>query len=198
MRITGVLLAAGRGSRFGGDKLRARLRDGTPIGVQAARNLASVLPQTVAVVRPDDRELAALLASVGVEVTECAQADRGMGASLAHAVRLHREAEGWLVALADMPLVRPATLRAIVQALQAGALIAAPRCRGRRGNPVGFAAPLGDRLAALDADIGAREILQAEADRIEWIDVDDPGVLTDIDTPAELEGLGAPKTDGQR
>ena len=189
MHISGILLAAGRGSRFGGDKLRAQLRDGTPIGVQAARRLQSVLPRTLAVVRPDDVELAGILSDAGVKVTTCADAHLGMGASLAHAVRESGGADGWIVALADMPFIRPQTIEAIASALRAGALIAAPSHDGKRGHPVGFAAALRDRLVALTGDAGAREIVREAAGRVVLVDVDDPGVLADIDTPAELDRL---------
>ena len=57
MDICAILLAAGSGSRFGGDKLLHPLADGTPIGVQAARNLLAAAPDVIAVVRPGDFRL---------------------------------------------------------------------------------------------------------------------------------------------
>ena len=191
MRIVGILLAAGKGSRFGGDKLQARLADGTPVGVQAARNLQAALDDTLAVVRPEDAALARLLAQAGIAVTPCATAHEGMGCSLAHAVRERADAAGWVVALADMPSIRPDTIRAIARSLEGGAAIAAPVYRGERGHPVGFAAAYGPRLAALSGDAGARDILRAEAMRVTLVPVDDPGVLADIDTPAQLQKMGS-------
>ena len=193
MRIVGILLAAGRGSRFGGDKLRAVLADGVPIGVESARTLHSVLAESIAVVRPEDVELARMLASSGIGVSPCPEAHLGMGASLAHAVRASANADGWVVALADMPMVQAATIARVVDALTHGALIAAPRYSGKRGHPVGFAASLGPQLAALTGDAGARDILRHEADRIVLVDVDDPGILADIDTPAELARASSSK-----
>ena len=111
MRIVGVLLAAGQGTRFGGDKLLARLADGTPVGVMAARNLAAALHEAIAVVRPEDVRLAQLLGIAGIAVEPCPSAWQGMGSSLAHAVRARPDADGWIVALADMPKVRPETSR---------------------------------------------------------------------------------------
>ena len=187
MRIVGILLAAGSGSRFGGDKLRAQLPDGTPIGARAARAMKAALVETLAVVRPEDSPLAAMLQDAGAVVTACPDARLGMGASLAHAIRAAADADAWVVALADMPLIRHSTFESIIAALERGALIVAPRYQGKRGHPVGFAAALGARLAALSGDAGARDILRDEAKRVVLIDVDDPGILADIDTPAELE-----------
>ncbi|MCL4799694.1 MAG: nucleotidyltransferase family protein, partial [Burkholderiales bacterium] len=62
--------------------------------------------------------------------------------------------------------------------------------RGERGHPVGFAARYGAELAALAGDAGAREILRRDRGLVELIEVDDPGVLRDVDTRADLEGEG--------
>ena len=101
--ITGILLAAGSARRFGSNKLLHPLLTGVPIAVTAARNLVAVLPRCVAVVRPGADELAALLRAEGLEVVVCPNADEGMGASLACAAAAAGEAQGYLVALADMP-----------------------------------------------------------------------------------------------
>jgi molybdenum cofactor cytidylyltransferase len=190
MTIVGVLLAAGQGTRFGGDKLLAMLGDGTPVGLASARNLVAALGEAIAVVRPEDVRLAQLLAGAGIAVEACPTAWQGMGSSLAHAVRARADAGGWIVALADMPRVRPETIRAIAAALEAGAPLAAPVYQGSRGHPVGFSAAYGPRLAALSGDTGAREIVRAERERIVLIGCDDPGVTADIDTVLDLERLG--------
>jgi molybdenum cofactor cytidylyltransferase len=81
------------------------------------------------------------LRALGCEVTLCAEADSGMAASLVHAIAHSLpQADAWLVALGDMPYVAPATLRALLDALEEGADIAAPVFEGRRGNPVAFGA----------------------------------------------------------
>lgn len=191
MRIVGILLAAGQGSRFGGAKLLAALGDGTPVGVQSLRRLHSVLDEVVAVVRPDDESLAALLSKENARVERCPDAQDGMGASLAHAVRSSADADGWLVALADMPLIEPRTISMVADAIRAGALLAAPAYRGKRGHPVGFAAKLGPRLVGLGGDAGARDILRTESEHVRLVPVDDPGVLADIDTPQQLREVNA-------
>jgi len=191
MRILGILLAAGQGSRFGGGKLIARLAGGAPVGMQAARNLKAALPECMAVVRPDDLELAQMLRGEGILVEQCDRAHEGMGVSLAHAIRACGDADGWVVALADMPLIAPSTIAKVADALRDGALISAPTYAGQRGHPVGFAALFGPRLVALSGDAGARDLLRAEADRIVLIEVDDPGVLADIDTREQLARISA-------
>ncbi|MBQ5948917.1 NTP transferase domain-containing protein [Massilia sp. ST3] len=184
----GILLAAGRGRRFdpsgARNKLLQRLPGGEPVVAASARHLLSVLPRVVAVVPPDDGGVAAILRQLGCDVTTCDDADSGMGLSLAHAVRHSLPADGWLVALGDMPFVRASTLQALRRALEEGAQIAAPVFEGRRGNPVGFGARHLDALLAANGDQGARRLLASQP--VTEVAVDDPGILRDVDSPADL------------
>lgn len=185
---TGLLLAAGRGTRFDPlgqqNKLLAPLADGTPVARAAAHTLLTVLPRVIAVVRPGAEALAHLLNEAGCEVVFAIDAERGMGASLAAGVHASADADGWVVALADMPWILPATVEAVARKLGAGAPIVAPVYEGRRGHPVGFGAVHGKALAALDGDTGARALLASPG--LTTMAVDDPGVLADIDTPEDL------------
>jgi len=188
MSIQGILLAAGSASRFGSDKLMHGLVGGTPVALASARTLAAALPGSLAVVRSERSALAGLLRDAGLRIVECTDASEGMGRSLAAGVRASREASGWVVALADMPFVRCETIRLIAARLSAGDALAAPFLEGVRGNPVGLGAAFRDRLEALRGDAGARALLREHEARIAHIDVDDPGVLRDIDTPQDLPG----------
>jgi molybdenum cofactor cytidylyltransferase len=181
-----LLLAAGSGSRFGSDKLRHPLLHGVPIAVQSARHLKARLDRVVAVVRPGADETARALANEGCEVVVCQEAERGMGESLACGVRAAGEVEGYLVALADMPFVRPSTIGAVCDALAAGAMLAVPYFRARRGHPVGIAGGLRAELEALGGDEGARSVLERHAGDLVKIPCGDPGVIRDIDAPGDL------------
>lgn len=187
-RIVGILLAAGRGRRFDAsgvqDKLLQKLPGGDEVAVAAAKRLQAALPRVTAVVRPESEQLASRLRESGCSVTICAGAYEGMAASLVHALTAASDADGWVIALADMPYVAPATIRALTQAIADGAGIAAPVVNGRRGNPVAFGRRHLADLQQLQGDQGARRILEAHP--VTQIDVDDEGVLRDIDTPEDL------------
>lgn len=188
-RIVGILLAAGKGKRFDASGQRSKLLQTLPSGemlaVASARTLRSLLPQVIAVVRPGAEALAAALRDVGCEVVQCADAERGMGVSLAYALSHARDADGWVIALADMPYVQARTIEVLVDALQHGADIVAPVFQGKRGNPVGFGGLYLPQLLALEGDQGARSILAANP--VTAISVADAGILCDIDTPDDLE-----------
>lgn len=190
--IAGILLAAGAGRRFGGDKLLFPLNDGMPLGVKAARNLLCGVDCGIAVVRPADRVLARLFEEAGLRVAVCPDASAGMGASLACGVRAAPDADGWLIALADMPYIRSATICAVAGLLRAGAALAAPRHLGRRGHPVGFAQTFFRDLSSLDGDRGASFLLAANGSRLQYLDCDDPGVFIDIDSRADLANAWHP------
>ena len=188
MTPVGILLAAGRGRRFDPsgtrNKLLQPLAGGEPVVVASARALLAVLPKVIAVVAPDDGGVAQALRALGCDVTVCPDADGGMANSLVHAVRQSPGAQAWLIALGDMPRVRESTIRALSDAVAAGAVIAAPVSGGRRGNPVGFGAACLPELLALQGDEGARRILKHHP--VTEVEVDDPGIFQDVDRPADL------------
>jgi molybdenum cofactor cytidylyltransferase len=184
--IQGILLAAGSGQRFGRHKLLHPLPSGEPMGIVAARNLISALPNTLAIVRPDDHQLADQLAGLGLKVIENIQAEQGMGHSLALGVTSSCDAAGWVVALADMPWITPQTTRSIVHALIRGASLVAPVFQGRRGHPVGFGQKWRNPLQALGGDQGARHLLVTHMDELISLPTDDQGVLLDIDYQTDI------------
>ncbi|MBN3807364.1 nucleotidyltransferase family protein [Paraburkholderia sp. Ac-20336] len=188
---TGVLLAAGFGSRFDPDGLRnkllARLPDGTPVAHESAHRLLLVVPHVIAVVRPGSDALARVLNDAGCDVVFAAGAERGMGASLAAGIAASDDAEGWIVALADMPRISIPTIETVARTLDDGAALVAPFYDGQRGHPVGFGVEHCEALLALDGDAGARSLLMTQ--RLTRVDVDDPGILRDVDTPEDLRGI---------
>jgi molybdenum cofactor cytidylyltransferase len=190
MDISGILLAAGRARRFGAPKLLYPMTDGTPLGVAAGSNLVRAMPGSVAVVRPGDEELISALSAIGLTIVENPKADNGLGSSLAAGVRATAHAGGWLIALADMPWIAPATIRRLAEGLREDATIIAPAYRGRRGHPVGFASSWGKELQTLSSDEGARGLLAAHPDELRIQATEDPGVLADVDYPHDLGQLG--------
>ena len=189
MDIRGLLLCGGASVRFGRDKLIERIGpQGEAMAVVSARTLLDACDRVLAVTRPGSAELRAMLETEGCEVLESDRTLGGLGSSLAAGVEASAAAQGWLVALADMPFIGAITMRAVADALAGGALIAAPRDRtsGIRGHPVGFAATLRDELLAIRGDEGARSVIQRHRDAVRLIEVDDAGITRDVDRPEDL------------
>jgi molybdenum cofactor cytidylyltransferase len=107
----------------------------------------------------------------------------GMGHSIAAGVAATGDAQGWLIVPADMPLLQTSTLLAVARALEHDP-IAYAQYDGQRGHPLGFSAELFSELTALQGDEGARKLL-ARFPALA-VDVNDPGVLVDVDTVEDL------------
>ena len=131
--------------------------------------------------------MASACAAHGARVSVCPHASDGMGASLAWGVRGAAVASGWIIALADMPWIKSATIEELVSALEGRADIVAPLCHGTRGHPVGFSRRHYAALAALESDEGERALILANRATLELRATDDAGMLRDIDTPSQLE-----------
>ena len=157
------------------------------MGIKSARNLAGAVNRMLVVVQPEDDTFARLVQQAGWLAVPCAQWRAGMGASLACGVRACGTAEGWIVALADMPFIQTATIVAVVDALRAGVAIAAAVQGGRRGHPVGFSRHYYAELTALTGDTGARHILERDSSGITQVAVNDPGIFRDVDRPGDVQ-----------
>lgn len=181
-----MLLCGGASRRFGGNKL---LEGDEPLAARAARNLMQGTGQVLAVVPLGQTGLRELLEPLGCEVLETDRTSRGMGASIAAGIEASAQSTGWVVALGDMPLIRPDTVRRVRRAIEEGAALAAPFADGRRGHPVGFSARLREELLLLDGDAGAREVITRHGERMERIASDDPGIFVDIDTREDFARL---------
>ncbi len=186
MTVGVLLLAAGCSERFGSDKRLALMADGRSLLFAAVSSIQrSGLPLRVCL-RPGEDRLGDSLLRAGVEVLECERAARGMGATLADAVNQSLDWNGLLVALADMPVIHPATFRQVAQAVTADVIVT-PTFAGQSGHPVGFGRDFFADLAGLDGDRGARDLVTA-SHRLR-LPVADPGILRDVDSPAALRSL---------
>jgi len=192
---TVIVLAAGVASRFigAGHKLAQPLDDDGDAGAVLSVTLRNAIASRLPVLVVTTAELAPLarhqVAARDVMILPPLRI-RGMGDSIAAGVAARADSAGWLVLPGDMPRVRPTTLQQVAQALQTHA-VAYAQHRGRRGHPVGFAAELFSELVALTGDEGARRLVARYA--AQAVDVDDPGVLIDIDTVQDLAALRATK-----
>jgi molybdenum cofactor cytidylyltransferase len=112
----------------------------------------------------------------------------GMGDSIAAAVRATPQAAGWLILPGDLPLVSSVSLRKVADAL-AGHEVVLPSHGGKRGHPVGFSARCGPHLAALEGEEGAARVVRhfLALDAVLNLELDDIGVVTDVDTVEDLQ-----------
>lgn len=190
-RVAALVLAAGRARRFGSDKRQARLPDGRSLLQAVLQTQLEACDDVRVLLRQGDDWGQAVCAELGVEWLAVADADHGMGRTLAAGLRSLMAVDGAgfdaaLVALADMPEVQPETVRALIEAFRREGRPAWPWHAGQPGHPRLLPRANWPALLDLSGDEGARH-------RLDWsqatrVDVPDGGILIDIDTPGDLGG----------
>lgn len=192
--IVGIVLAAGASSRMARPK--ALLPIGTDTFVtRVVRTLAAAGLDDVVIVTGDQTEaVRSAVAEAGLRARTIENPRRAEGqlssvlAGLAIADRPGVDAV--LVHLVDIPLVRTATVAAVIDAFVAtGAPIVRPVAGGRHGHPVLFARRVFDELRRADPSAGARTVVHAHAGDALDVAVDDDGACRDIDTPGDYTTL---------
>lgn len=187
--IAGVILAAGQSKRMGSPKAFLKWGDSTFLETLADRLKEAGVTEIVAVVRPEALEEArALFASGAVQVVANADADeRGPISSIRVALdHLADECWGILVCPVDHPTVERATFATLLQqANDNPGQIVVPVCEGKAGHPTLFPAEVFGDLRALPPGKGADAVVEEQSHRVVRVEVADPGVLRNIDTPDE-------------
>lgn len=186
--ITAIILAAGKSERIGRPKPLLPTADGTPFLAAILETMTGTAVDEVRVVVGHEAEqvidLGGLVRHVIVHNREF---ERGMLSSVQAGIRaLPPGTTAFLVWPVDQPLVRADTVDRIIDAWKRRhALVVVPTRQGKRGHPTLFSAKLSAELLRAPEDEGARAVVHAHEKSLVEVEVDDPGILTDIDTPQE-------------
>lgn len=190
-RIAPIVLAAGRASRMGRNKLVTPL-NGKPVIAHVVDAIAAAgLPTPLIVLGHDADSVRAALGSRPAKFCLAADHTQGISRTIRAGiteVQADDNALAALVCLGDMPLISPDLLCQIAS-LAGEYAIVQPRVDGRPGNPVLWGRHYYARLRQLEGDVGAKGLLGEFSDQIRYIDSEDRGACIDIDTPAELAAL---------
>jgi CTP:molybdopterin cytidylyltransferase MocA len=191
--VPAVILAAGRSERMGRPKALLPCGEGETFTSRLAGSLRRGGAGDVLVVgRPEDPALREEVARCNARFVENPDADRGQLSSLLAGLEVADRpgVVGVLVMPVDIPLVRPDTVRRVIAAFLGGrAPIARATHRGAHGHPVIFGRSLFQELRHADLAVGAKAVLRAHASRIADVEVDDAGILRDVDTPDDYRTI---------
>jgi molybdenum cofactor cytidylyltransferase len=192
---TGLILAAGESRRMGSPKALLRYRGQTFLDTLISLFAARCSPVIVVLGAGADEIRNGLSFDHVPSATFVINPDyrTGQNSSMQYGLRaVPPDADGVLFTLADHPAVAASTIDALIA--QPRPLIRVPRFEGRRGHPVWFSRALIAQFLALPANGAARDVVYSHVEETEYLDVDDPGIVADIDDPAayrELIGAGA-------
>lgn len=185
-KIAAIILAAGRSSRMGRNKLLLDL-DGRPIVKHVVTHAkAAGFAEIVVVTGHQAGKVKDALAGEPVRIVEARDYATGMAASLKAGIRaLHPDTDAALILLGDMPQVSPELLRAIQRAYNPleGRAIVLPMAGGKRGNPALFDRRFFAEMLALDGDVGARHIIAGNAEMVVDVPAEAREIFVDVDTP---------------
>jgi molybdenum cofactor cytidylyltransferase len=191
-RIAALLLAAGRSSRMGSNKMLAEI-EGRPMVARTAQRLLSSRARPIVVVLGNEADkVDAALGKLPVERVRNPNFAEGLSTSLKCGLAaLPSDIEGVIVCLGDMPQITGRDLDRLIAAFNPleGRAIIVPTRHGKRGNPVLWARRFIPEMAALAGDVGARHLIGEHADLVCEVEMETDAVLVDIDTPEALAEL---------
>jgi len=197
--LEGIVLVAGESRRMGYPKPLLKI-DGQTFIERIAESMLAVVPRLVIVLGAhSDRVRAAIPRDERIAIVENPNYSRGQLSSLKVGLgALQPDATGALVHLGDHPMVRAQTFRAVVEAYdQTDKPIVIARHEGHRGHPVIFDRDLFPELQSAPEEEGARHVVNVDASRVAYVDLDDPGINLDLDTPSDLTRAGLPLPPGE-
>jgi molybdenum cofactor cytidylyltransferase len=186
LRIGGIVLAAGQSRRFGSDKRMALLSEGEVLLDRAVSLMHQCVDDVALVIGIDDSEAFYANRFPHAHIIRSPRSAGGMGFTLADAVRQLTHWDAALVSLADKPFIAPHSLLSVRELLGEHDLVV-PTYRRAWGHPVGFARQHFLALERLEGDRGARAFISSEQAHCLFVELDDPGIVADVDTPEQLQ-----------
>lgn len=195
--IAAIVLAAGRSTRMGSNKLIADV-GGKPM-VRRVAEAALLSAASPVLVVTGHHEADVRIALTGLDVTFVHNPDyaQGLSTSLKAGIAASpASVAGAMVLLGDMPQIAPDHLDQLIAAFRAGAgIVIVPVHAGKRGNPVLWPRAFFPAMLALEGDAGARRLLAANTACVREVDLGTDAIFLDVDTAealAQLRGSGAP------
>jgi molybdenum cofactor cytidylyltransferase len=191
--VAAIVLAAGTSRRMGTPKQLLRAGDRTLLELALDNVRKSAVDEIILVLGFAAAEIQQKISTDGLKVVINPAYQLGMAGSLRSALTaVDPRAQAALIVLADQPYVRPVTLNALIEHHQKHRpQIVIPTYRGFRGNPVLLDRSVFSEVMEITGDIGCRAIFGSHTESIDKLEVDDPGILLDIDTAGDFEAVAA-------
>lgn len=184
LRISAILLGAGKSKRMGVDKLSLPLGGKTVLEHCFKALLRSNVEELVIVLSGRNREFKNLFQGEKVRIVMNSHPEKGMSSSIRRGLQaIHPRCQGILIALGDQPYIKSRTINALIHAFEKGrGRIFIPSFQGRMGHPVIFHQKYKKELLSLKGDVGGRSIIERHPEDVRLVPVKSIGVVKDVDT----------------
>lgn len=192
MKIAGLILAAGASTRMGSPKALLEFQGETFLDRLIGLLAPHCAPVIVVLGRQAEAIQAGLRRAGQARFVRNPDYQQGQLSSLQCGLRaVPPEAQGVLFTPVDYPAVGPATVQRLVEqaASLPSRLLVIPRYQGRGGHPVCCARDLIPEFLALPAASQAREVIHRHLEHTCYVEVEDPGILKDVDDPEAYRRL---------
>jgi len=188
-KISAIILAAGTSSRMGFLKQTANIKGKSLLELVLDKVRKFPFHEIIIVLGYKHEEVMKTLKLEYEKVVINEEYEKGMSSSLKKGVlNISKDSEAFAIFLADMPLIKEESIEKVINEFnERSCLIVAPIFNKVIGHPVIFHRNLIPEIINLEGDIGAKKVIEKYKDEACFIEIDDEGVLIDIDTPKDLE-----------
>jgi molybdenum cofactor cytidylyltransferase len=188
-KISAIILAAGISSRMGFLKQTANIKGKSLLELVLDKVRKFPFYEIILVLGYKHEEVMKALKLKFEKVVINEEYEKGISSSLKKGVlNISKDSEAFAVFLADMPLIKEESIEKVISEFnERSCLIVAPIFNKVIGHPVIFHRSLIPEIINLEGDIGAKKVIEKYKDEACFIEIDDEGVLIDIDTPKDLE-----------
>lgn len=182
-KIHALILAAGQGRRAGLAKLSRYIGEDTMLEHLAKVVSSSNLEKTIMVTGYEKSFAENIAKKYGFLICHNENYMEGMSTSLKAGVRaLPEDCQAIVIILGDMPYIKASTINTLVSAFETGEKdIIIPRYKNKTGHPLIMSSTYKEQILNIQGDKGARDVIKNNLQNVKYIDINDEGILIDID-----------------
>ena len=192
-KIHAVILAGGQSKRMGTkNKLLVPINGKPMVALTAETIIASKASSVAAVTGFEHQKIQEAIKNSNIEFIHNKNFKNGISSSVVTAIKSAPEdCSAILIGLGDMPKITVSHINKLIDAYNPleGRAICVPTWKGKRGNPVLWARRFFPEMLQLKGDFGAKELMGKYAELVVEVEMNDNGIIIDIDTPEALEAF---------
>jgi len=189
--ISSILLAAGQSKRMSGENKLIKSVKGIPLIKCALNNiLKSHVNEIIIVLGYQNETIEKLINKTSrIKFVFNSNFESGMASSIKKGIKkLSKKTDSFFISLGDMPSINYDTYNQLIKCNKNKKAIV-PMFKGQQGNPVLFPKSFEEKLLSIQGDSGAKKILEINKKEVLYLEINDPGIIRDLDVPNDFNNL---------